>query len=200
VKSPLGTLALTVYSYYDVQTVNEIFCRDDYYASREEVFVDFGANIGIAAAYFLSRNPRSIAYLFEPVPFNLERLRANLAPFEGRYMLEDAAVCDHTGTVQFNWEHTGRYGGIGVPHGNRTEVRSVDSNEALERIATRHGAIDVLKIDVEGLEPALIQRLPPDLAMRIRQIYAECRFDTPPLQTHTYVQRGSIARLTLARA
>ncbi len=108
VRTPLGMLGITLYSPDDVRTVNEIFCRLDYFADEnDEVIVDFGSNIGVSAAYFLSRSNGVFAYLFEPLPQNVERLRSNLASFLSRYLLEEAAVGPTDGEVEFGWKRPG---------------------------------------------------------------------------------------------
>ena len=195
VRTPLGPLDLELYSWHDVLTVNEIFCRLDYPATHQSIFVDFGSNIGISAAYFLTRNRDAFTYLYEPLPLNIERLERNLRVFESRYALEPVAVGPSEGTVPFAWESTGRYGGIGRDHDQKIEVKCLDSNEVLTRIIEKHDRIDVLKIDIELLEPVVVQRIPFDLARRIGNIYAEWTFESNPLsRTHSYIQRGMVAQ------
>ena len=89
VHTPLDKIGLNVYSYYDMLTINEMFCRLDYRSDdTNRVVVDFGSNIGNSAACFLMRSADPHVYLFEPARgFNIERLRRNLKPFEGRYTL-----------------------------------------------------------------------------------------------------------------
>ena len=71
VNTPVGMYDMTLYSCHDILTVNEIFCRNDYPASQDlRVVVDIGSNIGISAAYFLTRNNQVRCYLFEPDPKN----------------------------------------------------------------------------------------------------------------------------------
>ena len=198
VKTPLGTIELTAYSWHDILTINEVFCRHDYPATDQAVIVDFGSNIGISAAYFLTRNPGAFVYLYEPLPQNVERLKPNLKPFEGRYTVAQVAVATQQGTAEFGWEPTGRYGALGSSEATRQsiQVACVDSNDVLRTVIAKHGRIDMLKLDIEGLEQEIVARIPTDLAPHIGRIYAECRFDTNPLsQTHTYTQYGSIARL-----
>jgi FkbM family methyltransferase len=182
-----------------VLTVNEIFCRGDYRAgSGATVFVDFGSNIGISAAYFLTRNRTGFAYLFEPLPQNVERLRRNLRGVDARYVVQMAAVGLENGKVNFGWEPTGRYGGIGNEVGNWISVDCMDSNEVLGRILDQHGKIDVLKIDIETLEQEVTKRIPVDFARHIGKIYVENRFQSNPLaETHVYRQYGSIAQFFL---
>lgn len=196
VRTASGVLSLKAYSYHDVLTINEVFCRRDYPAKPDaKVIVDLGSNIGISAAYFLSRCANAYAYLFEPLPGNVERLHDNLRSFAHRYVVAEAAVGTRNGTVEFGWEETGRYGGIGQRTGKYVTVDCKDSNDVLEAILDRHGRIDILKIDVETLERQLVERITGTLAKRIRAIYAECRFESNPLRaTHRYRQYGSVAQ------
>jgi FkbM family methyltransferase len=196
INTPAGPVSLTVYSYHDILTVNEIFCRLDYPAGGEDrVIVDFGSNIGISAAYFLTSAPDSFVYLFEPLPVNIARLRANLGPFETRYALQEIAVGEVDGEVEFGWEETGRYGGVGMKTGRYVSVPCRDSNRIFEEIIARHGRIDILKIDIEGLERQVTERIPVEIARKVARIYVECTFDANPMdRTHTYRQYGTVAQ------
>ena len=81
-RTPLGALQLELYSRQDLITVHEVFFRQDYRVPRDlNLIVDFGSNIGIASAYFLTRNPEIKAYAYEPVPVNVVRAKRNLARF-----------------------------------------------------------------------------------------------------------------------
>ena len=85
VRTPLGVQRPVLYSHHDLLTLNEVFCREDYRAPRDvRVVVDLGANIGLSALYFLTRNPAVRCHLCEPNPTNVERMRRNLAPFARR--------------------------------------------------------------------------------------------------------------------
>lgn len=200
VKTPTGWLDLQLFTPHDVLTVNEIFCREDYFADQnDEVVVDFGSNIGISAAYFLSRGPKAHTYLFEPLPANIDRLRANLTRFGDRYTLEQVAVAPSPdGELEFGWEETGRYGGVGAATGQTIVVPSRNSTSILDEVAARHGRIDVLKVDIEGLEEAVIAAIPTTLARHIKKLYVEYVFDGNPLaDTHALTHYGQIAQFTL---
>jgi FkbM family methyltransferase len=176
--------------------VNEVFCRNDYPASaRDRVVVDFGSNIGISAAWFLSRGRDTFAYLYEPLPENVIRLEQNLAPFDGRFRVAAIAVGLENGRVDFGFEDTGRYGGVGVRTGRSMAVPCRDAIEVLDEILARHRTIDVLKIDTETLEREMIERLPVSTRSRIDRIYVESRFSTNPLaSTHRHRQHGGVAQ------
>jgi FkbM family methyltransferase len=199
-RTPVGQISLVIYSWHDARTIHEIFLAQDYRTGgSENVFVDYGSNIGISAAYFLSRNKHSYAYLFEPVSTNAERLASNLRQFEGRYHLEEIAVGLSNGKVQFGIEETGRYGGINQATGRYIEVNCRSSNEILADIIAKHGKIDVLKIDVETMERALIEQLTPDLADKIKLLFVEARFERNILSpSHNASVQGSVTRFQLA--
>ena len=193
--TPNGPVTVTLYSEHDLLTVNEIFCRRDYESPKgAELVVDFGSNIGISALYFLTRNARAHAYLFEPVPMNIARLRMNLAGFEGRYTLFPFAVGMFEGTVPFGCEPTGRYGGIGLTRETQTAVPCRCANTVIDEILARHRRIHVLKVDIESLEQEIILGL-GERARHIETLFVERRFDSNPLEaTHLYRQYGSVAQ------
>lgn len=197
VKTPLGPMPLTTWSSDDVQTINEIFLRGDYDVPEDgAVIVDFGSNIGISAAWFLSRRPDAFIHCFEPLASNTARLRQNLAQFPGRWELQETAVGTADGTVRFGWEPTGRYGGVGRNTGNWVDVPCRDSNAILAEVIQRHGHIDTLKIDIETLEEAVTCRIPAELIGKIRHLVVEYPFTSNPFpDTHSMERRHSVTLL-----
>jgi FkbM family methyltransferase len=174
VRTPVGTVAPMVYTHHDLFTVHEIFGREDYRAGADVgIVVDIGSNIGISALYFLTRNATSRCYLYEPVPRNLDRLALNLAGFESRYEVAQAAVADHAGVVDFTIEPTGRYGGIGIPGDHQIQVACRAVDEMLDEVLARENAIDILKIDTEGAELATVKAVRRDQLERIGRVYFE---------------------------
>jgi FkbM family methyltransferase len=198
VRTPSGMVAPTLYSSHDILTVNEIFCREDYRCGRDlEVAVDVGANIGISALhfYFMTRNADTLVYAFEPDPRNAERLRGNLATYCDRYQLEEVAIDTSDGTARFASDPYGRYGTLAYgedtwyePTFIDVQVRSI--NGVLAGILERESQIDILKIDIEGLEEQLVGALDEDLLRRIRTIVYEANAPAP---YHTARFRHSFA-------
>jgi FkbM family methyltransferase len=183
IRTPQGLVAPTIYSTHDMWTVNEVFCRRDYGDDRSALSVlDIGSNIGISALFFLTRNPRSRVWLYEPVPRNVRRLRENLQGYEDRYKLVEAAVSAEAGRVSFGVEESGRYGGIGVATDETIEVGCVGINDVLDEVLAQARVVDVLKIDTEGSELVTLQAIRPDLLDRVRTVYLEVdkRPERPP--------------------
>ena len=176
VRTPMGVVAPVTYTHHDIFTVQEVFGREDYRAGEGlRVAVDVGSNIGIRALYFLTRNRDARCYLYEPVPRNVERLRANLAGYEGRYEVEEVAVAADGGTVRFTVEPFGRYGGIGVAGDDHIEVTCRAVTNVLDEVLEREGRIDLLKIDTEGAELDTVRAIRPDQLDRINTICFETR-------------------------
>jgi FkbM family methyltransferase len=119
-----------------------------------------------------------------------------LVKFAGRYHVDPRAVGEADGKVEFGWEPSGRYGGIGKTHDRRLEVECVDSNRALREIVARHGRIGLLKIDIESMEKEVTERIPRELAERIDTIVIELKFDrNPHPATHEMSWRRPITTL-----
>jgi FkbM family methyltransferase len=198
ISTPVGRVPVTAFTPDDILTINEIFFRRDYGSAKRKTVVDFGSNIGISVLYFLTRGEDVFAYCFEPLPQNIERFKQNLAGFESRLELNEVAVAEEDGTVEFGWEPTGRYGGIGKASlGQKMQVPSVNSNAVLARVIGRHGSIDLLKIDIERLEQFITERIPVDTAEKIDEIVIELHFDAnPQAQTHDMHWRRPITTLT----
>ncbi len=204
IRTPLGMIEPTIYGYHDMLTVNEIFCREDYPVGRShQVIVDIGANIGISALYFLTRHTSCKCYLFEPVPINVERLRRNLQPFAERYVLEEKAVADRSGSFSFGIEPTGRYGGLHRSTGDNINVSCVHINDVINDILKKEGRIDILKIDIEGDEISTVAAIADHLLKQIEIIYFEFDGSLPqdavdliPVKYHSLKKRGTVCTMT----
>jgi FkbM family methyltransferase len=196
IRTPLGMVRPMLYSHHDMLTVSEIFCREDYRCGKDvRTVVDFGSNIGLSALYFLTRNRRSFAYLFEPLPRNGEKLHENLRAFEGRYEFHPVAVALSDGEAEFGFEETGRYGGVGLKREGVMRVPCREVGRVLCAILEERREIDVLKIDIESLEEEILAAIPRNLLSRIKQIFVEYTYRGNLMRfTHDYVQDGHIAR------
>lgn len=197
VRTPVGVIEPRLYGHHDILTVNEIFCRLDYAADENtETVLDLGSNIGISALYFLSRNNKSKCYLYEPDKRNTEKLRKNLAGFDGRYSLCEKAVSHESGQLEFGIEPTGRYGGIGVKTEETIVVDCLEINEVIENVLSKEKFIDIVKIDTEGVEISTVEAIEVDFLKRIKRIYLEAKPEHP-LHEDIFKQKqyGSVCQL-----
>jgi FkbM family methyltransferase len=181
-KTPIGTRNVIASSFHDVRSLVVCFAKEDYPASNNiRCAVDFGSNVGMSALYFLTRNSDVRAYLFEPLPQNVERLTENLKGLEDRYVLQSCAIGLNDGVAKFVYEPSGRYGGVEEKldtheHVDRPftmEVETREANALLRQIIEKETFIDVLKVNIEGYEDDVLRNLPADIVERIGFICAE---------------------------
>lgn len=126
------------------------------------VFLDVGAHVGLISISVAAAARSSRVHAFEPDPTNAESFRAN-ASLNAEFVvtLNQVAVGAVPGTAMLERSVPGGDRALGriVPgaeasHGRTVEVPmvSVDSYLASRQLER----VDVLKIDVEGLEPAVL--------------------------------------------
>lgn len=177
-RTPTGPVELLVPHPHDVRTVNEVFHRHDYGHGTPEVVVDVGGNIGVSAVWFLSRSASTRVHVWEPVPHNLETLRVNVAPFGDRCIVHEAALAPAAGPATFLVDPVGRYSGLAEYQesaGGRVavEVPCDAVADALRDVLDLEGRIDVMKVDTEGSEDAIVEAIPDDVRPHISEIVYE---------------------------
>ena len=160
VHTPIGQITLKLRNFESLKTLFSIFCRHDYLVSNKiaSLFLDVGANIGLASVYFLTRNANNIVHCFEPDLANLAYLRENLAAFRGRATISDHAVHVRSGAAVL----------YRSPDGKHSSLRHTDRALIPQQTATRMfadilaeialvGLPAIIKLDVEGIEGDLVQ-------------------------------------------
>lgn len=139
-----------------------------------DIFVDVGANIGafsLRAAARVGASGRVVA--FEPNPAALRRLRKNIALNPHlRVEVIESAVSDRSGEVRLAQPDGWNLGGVRIDTEGTVRVRCAPLAELLPPLALA-APVQVLKIDVEGHEPAVLAGLFRDPALRPRHIVFE---------------------------
>lgn len=149
---------------------------------KDVTCIDLGANVGVHTKRFASIAKQVIA--FEPDPYILALLRANVADLDN-VKIVNAAASTSEGVIHLyrhvrfdkNPEFYSRSSSIvssknNVKTENAVEVRQVDFIKYLEDLDEDIG---ILKIDIEGAEVELLEALfnRPDIMKRIDYIFAE---------------------------
>ncbi|MDQ4039109.1 MAG: FkbM family methyltransferase [Actinomycetota bacterium] len=159
IRTPTGVIRPGLRDYHDLLTVNEVFCRRDYGHGRDlEVVVDIGANIGLAALFFLTRDRSCRVYCFEPDPANSDVLRETLSGLEDRYSLIERAVTPQP-SAHVGFVPQGRYGRFAQAGEDAVEVPAIGMAEAIQEVLTGEPRVDLVKIDTEGSELKLVEAL-----------------------------------------
>ena len=130
--------------------VDQIFGQEVYAfaAGPAPRIIDCGANIGLSCIYFRRRFPAARLTAFEPDPQAAAALRANLAAFGlGDVELVQAAAWTEAATLPF--ARAGSLGGRIDPDGGEG-VPAVRLRDWLAE------PVDLLKLDIEGAESAVL--------------------------------------------
>jgi FkbM family methyltransferase len=167
--TPIGSVRVTLADRHDLLTVNEVFCRQDYGpGAASGVTVDVGANVGLAALYFLTRGRAARVVCVEPDPANLIRLRVTLCGLEDSYhLIEAAAVSDGSDHVEF--VPAGRYGHTARPEEVSVTLPAVSVRDVMAA-AGDVALVNLVKVDTEGSEQELVAA-----------IRADARYDSVPI-------------------
>jgi FkbM family methyltransferase len=160
VTTPIGPVTIALRNLESFKTVFSVFCRGDYAseADRPAGFLDLGANVGVAALYFLSRNPGNRVRCYEPDAANLPFLHRNLAPYGDRVEIVERAVGPEAGTAILFRSEDGKYSSLIEAEGG--DARQATEVEAFRDVLAATSALPgpiVVKIDIEGLEPELVR-------------------------------------------
>jgi FkbM family methyltransferase len=127
------------------------------------VFLDVGANTGMFAIFAAALAPQRRVVAFEPIPSIFEMLEANIRLNRlANLTAERLAVSDREGELVFYVSRTN--GGIPTDSSALAGFRkTVDEIHVpaltVDRYVKTHdlGKVDLLKIDAEGCEPAVLQ-------------------------------------------
>lgn len=146
----------------DLAVFRQIFKKKEYAPMGDladvRVVVDLGANVGYAAAWFLSRYPGCRLVAVEPDPDNFAALQRNLAPYGDRAVCVRAGVWSHSCHLRIsdapyrdNLEWSRQV--VECAPGDPGALRGVGLRELLDE----HGIdrVSLLKCDIEGAEVAL---------------------------------------------
>lgn len=153
-----------------------------HYASDNDVrtVFDVGAHRGETALQVAQAFPTARIHCFEPVRPNFRALVEATAQLDVRCV--DAAVSDTDGIGRFHLgPDSGRCGFHAVGPG--LDVRTITLDTYASAADVQH--VDVLKIDTEGHEPAVLRGASSLLsAGRVDHVLAECDFTARPDEPH----------------
>lgn len=143
----------------DINVFDQVFVAREYRCLDDlrdaSLIVDCGANVGFSSAYFLTRFPKAHVIAVEPDHENFAILKANLAPYEGRYRAIRSAVWSEPVGLVFSerafgdgreWARTV----MKIRDGEHPAMVATDIGTLLKDSGVDR--ISILKIDIEGAE------------------------------------------------
>jgi FkbM family methyltransferase len=162
----------------DIRSIGEVWVQRVYRlpvaAPRGGTLVDLGANIGLATVWLAREYGCHTVVAVEPSPDNARLVRENLEANRIRAEVLEAAVGPHDGTARFARSADSTLGQLDEE--GDISVRVVSPDAVLAALPAG-AAVDILKLDIEGGEVALMQG-DLDWLARVRLIIGELHPDT----------------------
>lgn len=182
----------------------EIFGEEGYFFESDQkapVIFDIGAHIGLSTLYFKSRYPAAQITAVEPLPQNRELLAQNV--WENNLSdvtIIPAAIAVHRGSLPLWFDQTSErwWSTASVLPGGWTKTQSTTSVEVPARTLTELLAstpsIDLLKLDIEGVEQEVLEAS-QEVLPRIKNMIIE--FHPTPTQSRekllTFLQQAGFS-------
>jgi FkbM family methyltransferase len=162
----------------------EIFIDQNYYIPPTEApltIIDCGTNIGVSLLYFRTQAPNATITAFEPNPHTYQMVQTNVETNNLNVTIHPVGLGNKKTTATFYTDVNDLASQSGSTTGHLAtknyELTSLMvSIEPLSSYIT--GPVDILKLDVEGAEGAVIAELAASNALQhIKQIFIEYHFD-----------------------
>jgi FkbM family methyltransferase len=141
----------------DISILYEVFAERAYEIPDDvldpmsvRTVIDCGAHIGLSALYFAYRYPRAQVVAIEPNPSNYRLLVANTSA-EPRIKALQACVAAQPGVAKISTDDRAGWGHMVGSEGH--EVTALTLEDVRSQFGL--GVIDVLKMDIEGMEKAV---------------------------------------------
>lgn len=165
------------------QLKKEIFTQDAYYfltENPEPIILDIGAHIGLSCLYFKKLYPKAKIWAFEPHPSNFALLEANIfhnnltniTALPLAVSVDEAPQQLFSDSVGENWLSNASLLARGWNDSQNNTAMPVQSITLAAAIAMPSTTIDLLKMDVEGIEEALLTNNAASL-QKVKQIIFE---------------------------
>lgn len=147
----------------------ELLERMEKSVRSDDIFFDIGANFGLITNY-LSFHTEADIRSYEPYPPNIWLLELNRYLFDRDYSVEQSALGDSSGEVEFyvSSVSTGK-GGLAQKDGHDYEKKIIVEQKKIDRLEEKP---DVIKIDVEGAEMDVLKGAESTIGS-VREIFLE---------------------------
>ncbi len=159
----------------DIPTVINTVIREEYGQRWNGVrplrMIDAGAYIGDTSAYFLSRFPGITVVALEPNGSNFALAEKNLAPYGNRVKLYNMALDGAPGLVHMSGEHLGAAIASSASGQDTGAIEATSIPKVLD--AASWDDIDILKMDIEGAEAAVLNHRADSWLARVRRVILE---------------------------
>jgi FkbM family methyltransferase len=164
---------------------NEIFIKQDYFFLSDRtdpLIIDCGSNMGLSILYFKRRYPKARIIGFEPNLATFEMLQKNVAANAlSDVVLHNCAVADREGEAELFCEPNATGSLVPSLRKERSQ-QNVESKKVRTVLLSDYlsSEVDFLKVDIEGMEMAVIEDLArKDKLSQVREMAIEYHHHIP---------------------
>lgn len=159
VTTPRGTRITYRLDRGDIQGIREVWLEECYrFSGAPRTIVDLGSNIGLTTLWLHERWPGASFVCVEPDAANVRILRRNLRANRVDGAVVEAAIGPASGTDAFLPGPESNLGRLQARGPGSIQVAVVTMDHVLGLLG---GSADLVKIDIEGGEQALLKDSPP---------------------------------------
>jgi FkbM family methyltransferase len=153
--------------------VFKIYQRVDEDIRRANIIIDIGANVGLFAVHASILNPKVQIHAFEPFLNNLEQMKVNFVLNQNNHVRVYAyAVSNQSGEAPLYFTPGDDSGcSLNAMGGQSVSVATVHVNDLFK--ICNIPKCDLLKMDCEGTELAILRAVSPDILTNIGAIIME---------------------------
>jgi FkbM family methyltransferase len=144
----------------------------------ESVVIDGGCSYQADFSVYLMRRHGVRAFGVDPTRKHQDALRELERQYSGRFMYVPCAIAAADGELTFNESQTNESGSLLADHINVLQdqttsyaVKAITLGSLLNRIGV--GAVDLLKLDLEGAEYDLFDGMTPEQLRPFKQVFVE---------------------------
>ncbi len=171
-------IAFDLEEFYDVETLWQIFCRQVYDVHPDDrLIVDAGANIGLFACYAAQLAPHAHVHAIEPFPRTFDRLVGAVRRngLGARITCHQVALSSSDGiqSMTASGEASQMCHLLPASDAGGIAVQTTTLDQFLSARVPGDAPIDLLKMDIEGLEYDVLLSTPYERFRRIRRVNLE---------------------------
>ncbi len=175
---------------YDKALEYEIFIKKEYSFADEvikqaKIVFDIGGHIGLFSQYCYSLNPWCEIHYFEPIPELYNQAKEQLK--NQNIVLNNIGISAQTGQqrIYFNSQKTMQSSIFNQTFLNPTGEERVVQMQNIEEYCVRQNisCIDLLKLDVEGMEYEILESFSDEFLQKIQALLLEFHIFSPEMET-----------------
>lgn len=177
----------------------EIFTKEEYRFAKDRIktaktILDIGGHIGLFSLRCLQLNPQATIHYFEPFPQLVEEAKIRLSPFSEQVHIHPYAIANTAGETTFlrnphKTMQSSRSPSFLNPRGQSQPITCRTLSPILEQLES----VDVMKLDVEGMEFEILDALTDLERKKIKSLICEIHLTSDEAQSHFKALKAKIA-------